>query len=71
MKMAKSAVCRLAADAQVAPRNLAEYLVVTPEPARAALLRLRATILSLLPPEATDTISYRMPASKHNGVLVW
>jgi uncharacterized protein YdhG (YjbR/CyaY superfamily) len=24
-----------------------------------------------VPPEATETISYRMPAFKHKGVLVW
>jgi len=54
-----------------APRNLEEYLAVAPEPARATLLKLRATILSVLPPEATETISYRMPAIKYKGMLVW
>ena len=28
-------------------------------------------IRSAVPPEATETISYRMPAFKYKGVLVW
>jgi uncharacterized protein YdhG (YjbR/CyaY superfamily) len=35
------------------------------------LNKLRAAILSALPPEATETISYRIPAFKHKQVLVW
>jgi len=32
---------------------------------------MRAAIRSALPPEATETISYRMPAFRGKGVLVW
>jgi len=32
---------------------------------------MRATIRSVVPSEATETISYGMPAFRHNGVLVW
>ena len=32
---------------------------------------MRAVIRSAVPREATETISYGMPAFKHNGVLVW
>jgi uncharacterized protein YdhG (YjbR/CyaY superfamily) len=32
---------------------------------------MRAAIRSAVPPEATETISYRIPAFKYNGVLVW
>jgi uncharacterized protein YdhG (YjbR/CyaY superfamily) len=71
MKKGKSVNRRPAANTQAAPRNLDEYLAVAPESARATLLKLRATILSVLPPEATETISYRMPAFKYKGVLVW
>ncbi|HME11834.1 MAG TPA: DUF1801 domain-containing protein [Candidatus Acidoferrum sp.] len=71
MKKAKTVNRRPAANAQAVPRNLDEYLAVAPEPARATLLKLRATILSVLPPEATETISYRMPAIKYKGMLVW
>ena len=32
---------------------------------------MRAAIRSAVPREATETISYRIPAFKHNGILVW
>ena len=32
---------------------------------------MRVAIRSAVPREATETISYRMPAFKHRGVLVW
>jgi uncharacterized protein YdhG (YjbR/CyaY superfamily) len=53
------------------PKNVDEYLAGVPEPARSALNKIRAAIRSAVPPEATETISYRMPAFKHKGVLVW
>jgi uncharacterized protein YdhG (YjbR/CyaY superfamily) len=34
-------------------------------------MSLRATIRSALPRDVTETISYRMPAFKRDGVLVW
>jgi uncharacterized protein YdhG (YjbR/CyaY superfamily) len=53
------------------PKSVDEYLAGVPEPARSALNKIRAAIRSAVPPEATETISYRMPAFKHKGVLVW
>jgi uncharacterized protein YdhG (YjbR/CyaY superfamily) len=35
------------------------------------LNKIRAAISSAVPPEATETISYRMPAFKYKGILVW
>jgi len=32
---------------------------------------MRAAIRSAAPPDATESISYGIPAFKHNGVLVW
>ena len=32
---------------------------------------MRAVIRSAVPPEATETISYGIPAFKYKGVLVW
>ena len=66
MKKVKSA-----AKANSAPRNVDEYLAGVPEPARNTLNKIRAAIRSAVPPEATETISYRIPAFKCNGVLVW
>ena len=54
-----------------APKNVDEYLAGVPEPARSTLNKIRAVIRSAVPPEATETISYRMPAFKYKGVLVW
>jgi uncharacterized protein YdhG (YjbR/CyaY superfamily) len=35
------------------------------------LNKIRATIRSVAPPEATEIISYGLPAFKYKGVLVW
>lgn len=53
------------------PKSVDEYLAGVPEPARSTLSKVRAAIRSAVPPEATETISYRMPAFKYKGSLVW
>ena len=47
-----------------------QYLANVPEPARTTLQKVRATIRSVVPPEATEAISYGMPAVKYQGTLV-
>jgi uncharacterized protein YdhG (YjbR/CyaY superfamily) len=54
-----------------APRNVDEYLARVSEPARSTLNRMRAVIRSVVPPEATEAISYGIPAFKYKGMLVW
>jgi len=54
-----------------APKNVDEYLAGVAEPARAMVMRMRSAIRSAVPREATETISYKMPAFKHGKVLVW
>ncbi len=54
-----------------APKSVEAYLARVPEPARGTLKKVRAAIRSAVPREATETISYGMPAFKHKGVLVW
>jgi uncharacterized protein YdhG (YjbR/CyaY superfamily) len=71
MKNVKSGSRSSAAKGSGAPKNVDEYLAGIPEPARSTLNKMRAAIRSAVPPEATETISYRIPAFKHNGVLVW
>jgi uncharacterized protein YdhG (YjbR/CyaY superfamily) len=71
MKKVKSGNRSSAAKANSAPENVDEYLADVPEPARSTLNKMRAAIRSVVPPEATETISYGIPAFKHNGVLVW
>jgi len=71
MKKAKSGSRSSAAKGNGAPKNIDEYLAGVPEPARSTLNKMRAAIRSAVPPEASETISYRIPAFKHKGVLVW
>ena len=71
MKKVKSGNRRSAAKGSGAPKNVDEYLAGVPEPARSTLNKMRAAIRSTVPPEATETISYGMPAFRHKGVLVW
>ena len=54
-----------------APKSIDEYLARVPEPARTTLNTIRATIRSVVPPETTEVISYRIPAFKYKGMLVW
>ncbi len=54
-----------------APGTVDEYLASVREPARSTLGKIRAAIKSAAPPEAVETISYRMPAIRYKGVLVW
>ncbi len=53
------------------PRDTDEYIAMVPEPARSTMKKIRAVIRSVVPREATEIISYGMPAFKHNGVLIW
>ena len=71
MKKLNSGNRSSAAKANGAPKNFDEYLAGVPEPARSTLNKVRAAIRSAVPPEATETISYGIPAFKHKGVLVW
>ncbi len=50
----------------MAPPSVDAYLAEVPEPMRAALERLRATIRAAAP-EATEAIYYQMPAFRANG----
>ena len=59
------------AKASGAPKTVDEYLARVPEPARDAVSKIRAAIRSVVPADATEIISYRIPAFKHKRVLVW
>jgi len=47
-----------------------EYFMHVPEPAHTALGKVRAAIRSAVPAEATECISYGMPAFRYKGALV-
>jgi len=67
----RSATRRAVPGRPAAPKSVDEYVAGVPEPARSALIKMRAAIRAAMPAEATETISYRMPAFKHKQVLVW
>lgn len=71
MKKAKSAKRTSSAAGKGRPKDIDEYLAGVPEPARGALQTMRAAIRSALPAEAAESISYRIPAFRHRGVVVW
>ena len=52
-----------------APTSVEDYLAALPEESRAALEKLRKTIQAAAP-QATETISYQMPAFKDHGRLL-
>ena len=52
------------------PKTVDEYLAGVPEPQRRTLMKVRAVIQSVLPEEATEVISYRIPVVKYKGMLV-
>ena len=53
-----------------APKTVDEYLARVPSKFRATLQRLRTTIKAAAP-GAEEVISYRMPAFRQNGMLVY
>jgi uncharacterized protein YdhG (YjbR/CyaY superfamily) len=71
MKKANARARGSAAKRNAVPKNTDEYLACVPEPARGTLSKIRTAIRSAVPPEATEAISYGMPAFKYKGVLVW
>ena len=71
MKKTKPSEASSATKGKSIPTTVDEYLACLPQPARSTLGKIRAAIRSAVPPEATETLSYRIPAFKHNGVLVW
>lgn len=53
------------------PKDVDEYFAGVPEAARVMLSKMRGAIRAAVPAEATEIISYRIPAFKHKRVLVW
>jgi uncharacterized protein YdhG (YjbR/CyaY superfamily) len=55
----------------VASQTVAAYFARVPQPARSALQQIRDAVRSVVPLEATEVISYKIPAFRHKKVLVW
>ncbi len=71
MKKVKSGNRGSAGKGKGKSKNVEEYLARVSEPARSTLKKIRAAIRSAVPRQATETISYGIPAFRHKGVLVW
>ena len=70
MKEASSGDGGSAAKGSAAANVVDKYLAAVPEPARSTLTRIRATIRSVVPPEATEAISYGVPTFRYKGALM-
>lgn len=51
-------------------KTVDEYLAGLPEPARATLEKIRASIRAALPSGAEEVISYQMPMIRYKGMLL-
>jgi uncharacterized protein YdhG (YjbR/CyaY superfamily) len=69
--MARKAGPRITSSGRIAPKTVDDYFARLPEPARSTLSRMRDAIRSAVPREATETISYQIPAFRYKRVLVW
>jgi uncharacterized protein YdhG (YjbR/CyaY superfamily) len=67
----KRTSARRTAPRRTAPTSVDEYFARVPEPGRSVLTKLRGAIRSALPRDATETISYQIPAFVRDGVIVW
>jgi uncharacterized protein YdhG (YjbR/CyaY superfamily) len=71
MKEAKVGKRGSTAKSKSGTKTVDEYLAAIPESARSTFDKLRSTIWSVVPAEASETISYQIPAIRHKGILVW
>lgn len=69
--MKKSSTRGTAATKKAATYTVEGYLAAVREPARSTLEEVRSTIRSMLPKDAEEVISYRIPAFKYKKVLIW
>jgi uncharacterized protein YdhG (YjbR/CyaY superfamily) len=70
MKMRKASSRRSGENRESGVAGVEKYLAKVPQPARATLEKVRAAIRSAAPKEATEAISYGIPAFKYKGMLV-
>ena len=58
------------AESKAGLRAVESYFAAVPEPARSTLQKVRAAIRAAAPAEATEGLSYGMPAFRYKGALV-
>ncbi len=71
MKMKKTLRAQMSAQKSDASRAIADYFEAVPRPARTQLEKLRSLIRSVVPKDATEVISYRIPAFRQKKIIVW
>ncbi|HEY6619695.1 MAG TPA: DUF1801 domain-containing protein [Steroidobacteraceae bacterium] len=59
------------AAAPLEPEGIDQYIAARPPKARAVLRKLRSTIKRVAPPETEEIISYRIPAFRLHGILIY
>lgn len=52
------------------PKDIDEYIMAFPQKVQSILKKIRSTVKEVAP-EATEMISYRMPAFKLDGILIY
>lgn len=71
MKKAKARKGTAGTGSQRGATTVDEYFAQLHSRSREALSKIRAAIRSVVPAEATEIISYGIPAFQHKKVLVW
>ncbi|HUK31685.1 MAG TPA: DUF1801 domain-containing protein [Candidatus Acidoferrum sp.] len=71
MKKTKSPARKRSAKSAKPHATIDAYLAAVPEPQRSTLQKVRAAIRAAVPREATEIISYGIPALKYKQVLIW
>ena len=73
MKTAKGKSSKKASTAKAGSgaREVAKYFASAPGPAKSKLKEMRAAIRAALPRGASEAISYRIPAFRLGGIVVW
>ncbi len=67
----RAAKAKASPEKKPSPKTVEEYFAAVPAPSRSVMNQIREAIRSVVPPEATEIISYKIPAFKHKKVLVW
>ncbi len=71
MKKGISARKPSVAKKRTAPKSVDDYLTAIPDGSRSNFDKLRSAVRSVVPAEATELISYGIPAFKDKKLLVW
>lgn len=69
--MKQTSRARVSSTKGVSANTVDAYFAAVPGPARNLLEKLRLVIRSAVPKDATEVISYRIPAFRQDKIIVW